>query len=131
VTVLAILNIIVGILGILVALLAFAGASATAAASGVTTGAIVTGAVIALVLSALTLAAGIGLWQLQPWARAFTIVVAALDIIFGLINLFAFHASAGAEIVRIVIAAIIIYYLFRPEVQAAFGRGPGGIGAPL
>ncbi len=60
-----------------------------------------------------------GAWGLQPWAWTLGIIIAAVQIVLGVVQLF--NGSPGA-VVSILIAGGITYYLFQPEVKAAFGR---------
>ena len=60
-----------------------------------------------------------GAWGLQPWAWTLGIILAAVSIVLGAFQLF--NGNAGS-LVSILIAGGITYYLFQPEVKAAFGR---------
>ena len=60
-----------------------------------------------------------GAWGLQPWAWTLGIILAAVSIVLGAFQLF---SGDVGSIVSILIAAGITYYLFQPEVKAAFGR---------
>jgi hypothetical protein len=125
VTILAVLAIIGGLLGLLAAC-GLIGLGSFAAASGVTTvgivgaGAIILG-ILYLLVSAGELGFGIGAWTRQPWAwtagvasQAGVIVINVLDMIMG--------GGFVTPIISIIIAAAIIYYLFTPEIKAYFGR---------
>jgi uncharacterized membrane protein (DUF2068 family) len=109
------------VFGIFGGLLLMVGGAAVGAAAG--SGAL---AGLAAVLGAVTLAIAIaylvfawGAWGLQPWAWTLGVVLAAISIVLGIFNIINGDLSA---IVSIAIAGGITYYLFRPEVQAAFGR---------
>jgi len=85
-------------------------------------------AVVFLVLAAIYVLLGVGLWKLKNWARIITVVLTALGVIstlFGLIGLFA-HFVAFAFVVNVIVLAIealIIWYLLRADVKAAFVGG--------
>ena len=85
---------------------------------------------LAALIGAITLISGIlsllfawGAWGLQPWAWTLGVVLMAVNIVLGLYQLI--NGSSGA-LFSIAISAAITYYLFRPEIRAAFGRA----GAP-
>ena len=88
---------------------------------------------LALVLvGALGLAAGLGLWQLRRWAWLIAKLWAILCVVVGVLaaGLSLFGDSLVSEIVATVIAAlvpailgvVVLWYLHRPNVKAAFGR---------
>ncbi|MEI7433381.1 MAG: hypothetical protein WCJ93_03925 [Methanomicrobiales archaeon] len=54
-----------------------------------------------------------------PWVCTVEVIFSAVSIIIGIFNLFS--AGAGA-LFGIIIAAIILYYLFQPQVKAYFGK---------
>lgn len=56
-----------------------------------------------------------GLWTGQGWAWTLTLIFAVIGILFGLFSL-------PGSILQIIIQAIIIYYLFRPNVKAFFRK---------
>ena len=60
-----------------------------------------------------------GAWGLQPWAWTLGVGLAAVWIVLGVFDLFGGNFGA---IVSIAISGAIAYYLFRPEIKAAFGR---------
>jgi hypothetical protein len=81
--------------------------------------------VIFLVFAAIGFLLGWGLLKLKNWARLVTIILMAISIAFGLLglvgtlthfNLFAFVWS----VCWLAIYALIIWYLLKPEVKAAF-----------
>ena len=76
-------------------------------------------ALIYLILGILGLILAWGLWTLQRWAFWALVVVEALNLINGIVALFERYAWPG--IVSIVIAAIVLIYLFADRnVRAAF-----------
>jgi hypothetical protein len=111
-----------GVLGLLagVALLGIGGLAA-GGGSGFLAGFIAIFAVIAIVQSALLLAFAYGAWTLKPWG--WTLGVAAEVVGLILSALFVVNGSSiSGQLVGIVIAVAILYYLFTPAVKAAFGR---------
>jgi hypothetical protein len=121
ITILAILAAIGGVLGIFAGLLLMVGGAALGAAAG--SGAL---AGLAALIGAVTLALAVGYlvfawgaWGLQPWAWTLGVVLAAISVVLGLFNLINGDFSA---VISIAIAGAITYYLFRPEIRAAFGR---------
>jgi len=121
VTVLAILAAISGVFAILGGLTIMTAGAAVGAASGSAGfGALsaVVGAVI-LIEGIAYLGFAWGAGGLKPWAWTLGIVLSAGSIVLGLFSLINGQFSA---ILTIAIAAAITYYLFTPEVKAAFGR---------
>ena len=121
VTVIAILAAIAGVFGIFGGTLLLIGGSFIGAATGSAgLGALASlfGA-IALIAAIAYLVFAWGAWGLKPWAWTLGIVIAAVSIVLNLFNLFNGDFSA---IISIAIAAAITYYLFQPDVKAAFGR---------
>lgn len=71
---------------------------------------------------------GWGLWALKNWARIITIVLLALDIALGLLGLVGTltHFNLFAviwSVFWIAVYGLIIWYLLKPEVKAAFQGG--------
>jgi len=59
------------------------------------------------------------MWKLQPWAWWATLILEGLNALFALLTIIAVPVAIGAWI-SLIIAAVIIYYLLRPEVRALF-----------
>jgi len=134
VAILAVLDIIAGILAALVGLLSviaggflwayletFIGPPGTI---GGFLGAIVTAVgVVILVVGAISVVLGWALWGGKEWARILFIILSVIGILFGLLVLFAAIGAGGLiGIVIIAINGIVIYYLTRPSVKAFFTR---------
>jgi hypothetical protein len=71
---------------------------------------------------------GWGLWKLKNWARIITIILMALSIagsLFGLVGIFAHFSLFGLIwfVFWLALYALIIWYLLKPEVKAAFQGG--------
>lgn len=129
VTILAILQIIGGIISLFFGLssLFFGGlmvASDAAATAGteIDMGPIMlaTG-VIALISGVIGLIAGYGLFTLKGWGWTLAVVFAIANIISNLLGLFQGVNIVGA-IVGIVISGLILYYLNTSTVKRAFGK---------
>lgn len=60
-----------------------------------------------------------GLWTGKKWAWFLALIFGILGVIFGILGLI---GGGMTGIVSLLINAIIVYYLLRPEVKAFFGR---------
>lgn len=130
VTVIAVLCLIGGILGILgaVSLLFFGGAMGTGGAAagdgqtaGLGAGMFIIGGV-GLIASIFNLIVAYGLFTLKGWAWIVAVVLQVLHIVTNGANMLQGVKGIGSVIVGIVIAAVILYYLFQPHVKQAFGK---------
>jgi lysylphosphatidylglycerol synthetase-like protein (DUF2156 family) len=74
--------------------------------------------VFLVVIGALALLVGWGLWTGKGWAWWLTVILQALNIVLSLALLALGELTA---IVSLIIAAIILYYFFKPHVKAYFG----------
>lgn len=132
ITIIAILNIISGIV------MLFAGVGLAAASSLVPTISTIdpnasgqmalaglvggAGTVVGGILIALGIVSFIVAWGLLKglgWAWIVTIILSVISLIMGVISLVSGNVGS---IVNIVIAGVIIYYMYRPHVKAYFGR---------
>jgi hypothetical protein len=126
VTVIAVLLIIGGALGVLGGLaglflgaaVGVAGGSGEAAAAG---GLVALLSIVAIVLSLVNFVIAYGLWTLKPWAWIATLVLEGISILLSLGNVVSGNGAGGA-VFGIAIAGVIIYYLMQPNVKQAFGR---------
>jgi hypothetical protein len=120
VTIISILDGILGVLYILGGILTFSLGSAAAGrvpAAG-TLGA--TAGVIFVIIGIITLVLAWGLWSLKKWAYWITAVLQALSLLFGLISIVGGNHSANT-VIQTVIALIVVVYLFADQnVRAAF-----------
>ena len=74
---------------------------------------------IGWILTFLSIAAAYGLWNLRPWAWWLSLIVwiiGTLDAIVLLTN--------GTFNTNLIVGPIVVLYLLRSDIQAAFGRGP-------
>ncbi len=60
-----------------------------------------------------------GLWKGLNWAWIITLIVSVIGIVVGLGSLVVGNIGA---IFHIIVNAIVIYYLYRPNVKAYFGK---------
>jgi uncharacterized membrane protein (DUF2068 family) len=61
-----------------------------------------------------------GLWKGKGWAWSISLILAGIGIIMGIVYIIQDNLAGG--IVSIIINGVIIYYLFRPNVKAFFGK---------
>jgi hypothetical protein len=130
VTIIAVIAIIYGIFSLLLALLGLLGLAL--AASGVGHGAVqysieqlVYATVSDGVLGILYLAFGFGAFSLKRWAWIAGVVALGLDVARTIAGVVIQGFSASKIVVpsiTIVIALVLLVYLFLPNVRAAFGR---------
>ncbi len=71
------------------------------------------GGIVLLALGIVTLYVAWGAWNLQSWAWMWMVIVIAVGLVLAVLQRQWFGA---------VVDAIVVYYLFRPEVKTAFGR---------
>lgn len=114
ITILAILAAIAGVLGLL--------GSLGLMAVGFGGGLFVILGLVTLVLSVLYLAFAYGAWTLQPWGWTLGVGIAVASIVITLIQLIQGMSTPLSAIISIAISGVILYYLFQPDVKAAFGR---------
>lgn len=123
ITILAVLSAIGGVLGLLggIAIIGIGGLAAGATGSAAFFG---LGAIWGLLILATAIASLVfayGAWTLQPWAwplgvalQVISLAISALTVISG--------GDISGQIISVVISAIILYYLFQPNIKAVFGR---------
>lgn len=63
-----------------------------------------------------------GLFNLKRWAWIVTLIFAILGILSDVISLVQGQAMPGLSVLQLVISAVIVYYLLQPQVKRAFGR---------
>jgi hypothetical protein len=129
VTILAVLAIIYGIFNLLLVLLALLGAAL--AVSGLSPraipysiGTLGYAAISDAILGILFLAFGIGALQLKRWAWITGVVALVLDVVRQIVGVVMHGFTTGNIVsfsITIVVALVVLWYLFRPNVRAAFG----------
>jgi hypothetical protein len=60
-----------------------------------------------------------GLWNGKKWAWTITLILSTIGIILGIASIAIGNVGA---LFQIIINAIVIYYLYRPNVKAYFGK---------
>jgi hypothetical protein len=126
VTILAVLNIVGGVIGVLtsVFLLGLFGLGGSAVDPD-TGAAVAVGSIITLVIALAQIVIGIGLWQLWKPAWFAAAVIALVNFVNGFWQMVGgFQGSDGGDlaggVVAVIISFAILYYLYRPEVKAVF-----------
>jgi hypothetical protein len=129
VTILAVIAIIYGVFSLLLALLGLLGSALLAANFGnvaYSAGQLVYATISDAVLGILYLAFGIGALRLKGWAWTVGIVALVLDVVRQLVGFVITQGFGATRIIgaaiTTVIALLLLWYLFRPNVRAAFGR---------
>jgi hypothetical protein len=128
VTILAVLAVIYGIFSLLLALLGLLGSALLASGVGAaairySAGTLAYATISDAVLGILYLAFGIGAFRLKGWAWTTGVAALALEVVRQIVGIViqGFNAST---IVRdgiiIVIALLLLWYLFRPSLRTAF-----------
>jgi hypothetical protein len=74
---------------------------------------------ILIILGIISFIVAWGLLKGKSWAWTVTVVLSVISIVMGIISLV---GGNFGSIVNIIIAGIIIYYLYRPHVKAYFGK---------
>lgn len=122
ITILAVLAGIGGVLGIILGI-GLVGIGGFAAASTGTSAYFGLGAVagiIVLALGVLNLAFAYGAWTLKPWAWPLGVGLQVASLVWA--GLAVIGGDIGGQIIGIAISAVILYYLFQPNIKAVFGR---------
>ncbi|MFZ2489821.1 MAG: hypothetical protein WAZ19_17075 [Anaerolineae bacterium] len=123
ITILAVLAILGGLLGLCgsAALFGLSGLGALSS-SGISAGTGILYGLLGLVSSLLYLAFGFGAWTLRPWAWILGIVGAGFSVLSNVLSLVTGNTTFLSALIGVAIAAVILWYLFRPEIKAVFGR---------
>lgn len=129
ITILAVIAVIYGIFNLLLALLGLLGAAlkasgVAAAAIKYSAGTLAYATISDAVLGILLLAFGIGALRLKGWAWTTGVVALVLEVVRQIVGVVIQGISAGTIVrdsITIVIALLVLWYLFRPNVRAAFG----------
>ena len=130
VTILAVIAIVYGIFNLLLALLGLLGSALLASGLGgaavkYSAGTLAYATVSDALIGIVFLVFGIGALQLKGWAWTVGIVALALEVVRQVVGV-VMQRIGPVTIVRdgitIVVAAVLLWYLFRPNVRAAFGR---------
>jgi hypothetical protein len=129
VTIIAILSLVSGLIGLLkgLAWLGIGGAAAalTAVAMPVA-GAIIglfaiTFGIIGLVTAVFSIGFSWGAWNLKPWAWSLGVTTHAAIFIWSLLAVLG-PALLSERRVPLIISGVVLFYLTRPEIKRAFGK---------
>lgn len=74
---------------------------------------------ILIILGIISFVVAWGLLKGRGWAWTVTAVLAVISIIMGIVSL---AAGNFGSIVNIIISGVVLYYLYRPHVKAYFGK---------
>jgi hypothetical protein len=130
VTIVAVIAIVYGIFNMLLTFLALVGIGLEASGVGATlsnryprfsVGTLTYAAISDAVLGILFLVFGIGALSQKAWAWTLGIVVLVLVVVRDIVG-DVISGFSATSIVTSVIALLLLWYLFRPDVRAAFGR---------
>ncbi len=123
VAVLAVLDLIVGILAFIggVFMIAVGGSGLLSTVGyGAYSGFAVGFGAFAIIVGLFAVVVGWGMWSGRTWAWLLAVVLYAIGILFGFTSL---AAGSLSSIVGLVIDVFLLWYMFRPHVKAFFGRG--------
>jgi hypothetical protein len=129
ITILAVIAVIYGIFNLLIALLGLLGSAllfsgVAARAIKYSAGTLAYATISDAVLGILFLAFGIGALRLKGWAWITGIAAILLDLVRQIVGVVLQGLSAGTIVrdgITVVIALVLLWYLFRPNVRGAFG----------
>ena len=74
-------------------------------------------ALMAVIWGAVWVFFGLSLWRLRPWARKGTMFLVGLYLVYALAGLF---LGLPFNLIMIILSAVIIWYMTRPNIKAAF-----------
>jgi uncharacterized membrane protein (DUF2068 family) len=77
--------------------------------------------VVLVILGIAYLVMAYGLWKGKRWAWTITLIISVISIIVGIASI---ATGNFGTIIHIIINAVVIYYLYRPNVKAYFGKVP-------
>jgi hypothetical protein len=129
ITILAVIAIVYGIFNLLIALLGLLGTALKASGVGAaaikfSAGTLIYATISDALLGILLLVFGIGALQLKRWAWIVGVAAIALEVVRQVVGyvMQGFRpVTTVSGSITIVIAALLIWYLFRPNVTGAFG----------
>ena len=116
VTILAILEWIMGALAVLGSL----GTIAVSGFAGAFGGFMVIMGLVSLAIGVANIVVGWGLWTLKKWAWNIAVVLGALGILISLAVIVFNPQGIAGQILGLAINALILYYLTRPHIKACF-----------
>ena len=120
VTIIAVLEILGALVMLSIGALALiAGEAAVGLGLGLLPGLVAVLGAVMLILAIVMLGVAWGLWTGKGWAWTLAVVFIVLGIIVGVAQMI---AGGYHGILTLIIQVIIVYYLFRPNVKAYFGK---------
>ena len=122
VSIIAVLNWIIGGLLVIGSLLLLFVGNAFGGFDNVFGGAVIVIMLILLALAGLIIWVGVGLWRMRPWAHITAIVLYSLNIASNLIGLLGDGRLTSSDLVGLLIAVAAVGYLVLPTTRAAFRR---------
>ena len=99
--------------------LAPGGMSITGASASILGGGAVAVGAVTIAIGILSFVVAYGLLKGRSWAWTLTVVLSVISIVLNALSLIAGNFAA---IISIVISGIILYYMYRPHVKAYFGK---------
>jgi hypothetical protein len=111
--------------GVIASLINQQGGQGSAGAAGILAGLGAAAGVFIIIIGGVCALVGFGLWKLKGWARIVSIVLAGISGAFQLLGLLGSLAHFNLfavvwSLFWLAIDALIIWYLLKPEVKAAF-----------
>lgn len=132
VTILAILSILSGLALLFAGGVALAASATFASQLGIASGIAAAIGAVLLVLGIIYLAVAGGFLSGKGWSWTLALVAYIVGIILTLVQIaLAPSANLAGNIVGLIFAIVIIYYLTRPNVKAFFGKGIVSAPAPV
>jgi hypothetical protein len=125
VTVVAILNILAGITMFTLVIAAAIGASISPSPDTVSGVQTIGGILIAV--GTISFVVAYGLLKGRPWAWTLTVVISIIAIVM---TIFTIVWLGLFGIINAIFSGIVLYYLYRPQVKAYFGKTARGSGRP-
>jgi hypothetical protein len=119
VTIVAILMAIEGIFLILAGIGGIVAGGIVSAELGLGGGLIIAASSVALVLGIAGLVIAWGLISGKGWAWIITIII---TIIMAIVNIIELASGRYEHVIGLIINGVILYYMYRPQVKAYFGR---------
>jgi hypothetical protein len=111
---------IIGILWILGGLIYLLGGIGAAALGGILLGAL--GAAlgsILVIIGIIFIILGIGCFMAWPWVWTVGVILTIIGLLLSIASLF---STGAAALIGIIIDALILWYLFQPQVKTYFGK---------
>jgi uncharacterized membrane protein (DUF2068 family) len=131
VTLLAIVFLILGLLSLLWSMLVFGFGAATSVTGAIFGDQAMTAiggnqtvnGIVGIVGAVVDLIVAYGLLALKRWAWLLALLGVAISVVTGILGLFSGGLIAACcGVLGLVVPAVIVFYLLRPEVRQAFGR---------